>query len=175
MLLHARKIFQGRIVTLTIETVHLPSGSEAELEIVHHPGGAAVVAVDEQKRVCLLRQYRHAAGGWMWELPAGKLEPDEPPEATARRELQEEAGVAALQWRPLGQYVSSPGILTERVHLFLATALQLVAAALEAGEVLEVHWIDLALALQRVHSGEYSDGKTAVGLFRAAAMLAQKC
>lgn len=172
MLLKARKIFQGRIITLNVETVELPDGTRTDLEIVHHPGGAAVVAVDAQNRVCVLRQYRHAAGGWVWELPAGKLEPNEAPELTARRELQEEAGTAALHWRSLGQYVSSPGILTERVHLFLATGLRAVTAEPEAGEVLEVHWVPIAEALQRVHSGEYADGKTGLGLFKAVAVLA---
>lgn len=171
MLLHARKIFQGKIVTLNLETVELPDGTRTELEIVHHPGGAAVVAIDAQQRVCLLRQYRHAAGGWVWELPAGKLEPGEPPESTARRELQEEAGFEGAQWQSLGQYVSSPGILTERVHLFLARQLAPVQIAREQGEVMEVHWVELGEALRRVHSGDINDGKTGLGLFKAAAVL----
>ena len=171
MLLRARKIFQGKIVTLNLETVELPDGTQAELEIVHHPGGAAVVAIDDQRRVCLLRQFRHAVGGWIWELPAGKLEPGEPAESTARRELQEEAGVEARHWQSLGQYVSSPGILTERVHLFLATGLRAVTATPESGEVFEVHWVEFAAALQRVQDGEYNDGKTGLGLCKAAACL----
>ena len=123
-LLHVRNAFKGRVVTLNVETVRLPNGHVAELEIIHHPGGAAAVALDDQGRVCLLRQYRHAAGGWIWELPAGKLEPQEPPLETARRELIEEAGTEALQWQSLGSYVSSPGVFTETVHLFLARGLR---------------------------------------------------
>lgn len=171
MLLHSRKIFQGKIVTLNLEDVQLPDGTHSTLEIVHHPGGAAVVAIDAQRQVCLLRQFRHAVGGWIWELPAGKLEPNEPPELTARRELQEEAGVDAAHWQSLGQYVSSPGILTERVHLFLATQLAPAQLAREQGEVMEVHWVDFDAALRRVHSGDIEDGKTGLGLFKAAEVL----
>ena len=173
MLLGSRTIFSGRIITLNLETVELPDGTRSELEIVHHPGGAAVVAVDAAQRVCVLRQFRHAAGGWVWELPAGKLEPGEPPDITAARELQEEAGVTARRWSALGEYVSSPGILTERVHLFLAMDLQAVSAAPEAGEVFEVHWLPMNEAIDKVHSGEFADGKTGLGLLKAARVLAR--
>src|SRR5204863_877645 len=90
-------VYRGKIVDVYREWVVLPNGREAELEIVRHPGGAAAVALDVEGRVCLLRQYRHAAGGWIWELPAGKLEPNEPPHRTAARELEEEAGRRANQ------------------------------------------------------------------------------
>src|SRR5215472_2764273 len=102
--------FSGRVVSLTTEEVLLPNGHREVLEVVHHPGGAAVVAVDGEGRVCLLRQYRYVADGWVWELPAGKLEPDEPPEHTAQRELIEEAGVSARDWQSLGTCLSSPGV-----------------------------------------------------------------
>ncbi len=101
-----RTVFRGRVITVNVETVRLPNGHVDDLEIIHHPGGAAVVAIDDEQRVCLLRQYRHAIGGWIWELPAGKLEPAEPPLDTARRELIEEAGAAAEDWVSLGDYVS---------------------------------------------------------------------
>ena len=86
-------IYRGKIIQLNLETVALPNGKEIELEIVHHPGGVAVLALDNAGRLCLIRQYRHAAGGWLWEIPAGKLEAGEAPELTAQRELLEEAGV----------------------------------------------------------------------------------
>jgi ADP-ribose pyrophosphatase len=121
MLIASREVFRGRVTRLSVDTVELPNGHRADLEILHHPGGAAVVALDAQQRVCLLRQYRHAVGGYIWELPAGRLEPGEPPLETARRELAEEAGVAADRLSPLGVSVSSPGVFTERIHLFLAT------------------------------------------------------
>src|SRR5579863_10621394 len=104
--------FTGRVVSVTLDEVLLPNGQRELLEVVHHPGGAAAVAIDAQARVCLLRQYRYVADGWLWELPAGKLEPDEPPLVTAQRELVEEAGVSAKLWRPLGTVLSSPGVFS---------------------------------------------------------------
>jgi ADP-ribose pyrophosphatase len=159
--------FRGRIISLTTDEVTLPNGHRAQLEVVHHPGGAVAVAIDAQKRVCLLRQYRYVADGWLWELPAGKLEPDEPPLATAQRELVEEAGVAASQWESLGTYLSSPGIFTEVLHLFMAHDLQPAQLAREQAEVIEVHWVPLAEAYQWALDGRIRDGKTAIGLIRA--------
>ena len=158
--------FRGRVITVNVETVRLPNGRVDDLEIVHHPGGAAAVALDTDGRVCLLRQFRHAAGGFVWELPAGKLEPREPPLETARRELIEEAGVSGSEWFSLGMSLSSPGVFDEVIHLFLATGLKPAAAAPESNEVFEVHWLSLAEACDRVLRGEITDSKTAVGLLR---------
>lgn len=160
-------IYRGKIIEVAVETVKLPNGATAELEIVHHPGGAAALALDEDERVCLLRQYRHAANGWLWELPAGKLSPGEAPEAAARRELQEEAGIRAGEWHSLGLMASSPGVFTEVIHLYLARRLRLGAAAPDAHEVIEVHWMPLAQALAWACSGEIVDAKTLIALFRA--------
>jgi ADP-ribose pyrophosphatase len=171
--LASREVHAGRVTRLTVDRVRLPNGHEAELEILHHPGGAAAVAVDAERRVCLLRQYRHAAGGFVWELPAGRLEPGEPPRETARRELVEEAGIAAHDWHSLGVSLSSPGVFTERIHLFLATGLTPAPTALEAAEVLEVHWLPLDEALARCLDGRIEDSKTCIGLLRAAARLGE--
>lgn len=167
MLIASREVFRGRVTRLSVDTVELPNGHRADLEILHHPGGAAMVALDAQQRVCLLRQYRHAVGGYIWELPAGRLEPGEPPLETARRELAEEAGVAADRITPLGVSVSSPGVFTERIHLFLATGLHAVPSAREAAEVFEVHWMPLDEAVRRCIEGDIDDSKTVVGLLRA--------
>ena len=162
-----RTIFEGRIIRLTLDTVQLPNGATAELEIVHHPGGAAVVALDAGNRVCLLRQYRHAAGGWLWELPAGKLDNAEAPLPCAQRELEEEAGMQAADWQPLGRIVSSPGVFTEVIHLYLACALSAVPTRLEEHEVIEVHWLPWARAQHMAQAGEIEDAKTLAGLLRA--------
>lgn len=156
---------------LGLEEVALPGGRSLALEVVRHPGGAAAAAVDEAGRVCLLRQYRHAAGGWLWEVPAGKLDPGEPPLATARRELEEEAGVRAGSWEPLGSLVTSPGFCDEVIHLFLARDLAPVPARPEAHEVLEVHWVGFAEAVARAARGEIRDAKTVAALFRAREVL----
>ncbi len=163
--------YRGRVVTLTTDEVTLPNGHVATLEVVHHPGGAVAVAVDAQERVCLLRQYRYVAGGWLWELPAGKLEPGEPALATAQRELIEEAGVSARKWRSLGSYLSSPGVFSEVLHLFLATDLQPAATAHEQAEVIEVHWMPFSQAYEWAVDGEIRDGKTALALVRARRLL----
>jgi ADP-ribose pyrophosphatase len=159
--------FRGRIISLTIDEVLLPNGHSASLEVIHHPGGAVAVAIDAQERVCLLKQYRYVADGWLWELPAGKLEPDEPPLLTAQRELEEEAGVSAREWCSLGSYLSSPGIFTEVLHLFLATGVEPAAAAHEQTEVIEVHWVPFGEACEWAENGLIRDGKTAMGLLRA--------
>jgi 8-oxo-dGTP pyrophosphatase MutT (NUDIX family) len=161
-------VFTGRVIQVNIERVQLPNGAVADLEIIHHPGGAAVVALDEANRICLLRQYRHAANGWIWELPAGKIDNREPPLETAQRELEEEAGMRAAQWRNLGDYLSSPGVFTEVVHLFFATGLQPVGQKHEEHEVLEVHWLPFEQVVGMAQSGEVRDGKTLAGLLRAA-------
>lgn len=164
-------VFHGRVIQVNVERVQLPNGSVADLEIIHHPGGAAVVAIDAQQQICLLRQFRHAANGWLWELPAGKIDNREPPLQTAQRELEEEAGATAAHWESLGDVVSSPGVFTEVIHLFLATSLRAVPARPEEHEVLEIHWKPLTEALQMAQSGEIRDGKSLVGIFRAAARL----
>jgi ADP-ribose pyrophosphatase len=159
--------FSGRVISVTTDEVVLPNGHRALLEVVHHPGGAAAVALDEDRRVCLLRQYRYVADGWLWELPAGKLEPDEPPLATAQRELTEEAGVSARHWRTLGTCLSSPGVFSERLHLFLATGIEPASAAHERAEVIEVHWVPFAQACAWAVDGTIADCKSALGLLRA--------
>jgi len=166
-LLSLTPVFRGRVIEVNVERVELPNGTVADLEIIHHPGGAAIVALDEQQNVCLLRQFRHAARGYIWELPAGKIDNREPPLETAQRELEEEAGATAESWESLGAYLSSPGVFTEVIHLYLATGLTRVASRLEAHEVIEVHWKPFAEALRMAQSGEIADGKSLVGIFRA--------
>jgi 8-oxo-dGTP pyrophosphatase MutT (NUDIX family) len=159
--------FRGRVITVTTDDVVLPNGHRATLEVIRHPGGAAVVALDSQRRVCLLKQYRYVADGWIWELPAGKLEPNEPPLETAKRELIEEAGISASHWESLGTALSSPGVLAEVLHLFYATGLEPNTAAHEHSEIIEVHWIPFDEAYEWAMNGQIRDAKTIVALARA--------
>lgn len=163
-----KSIYEGRVVRLGLESLRLPNGKALELEVVRHPGGAAVVALDDGGRVCLLRQYRHAAGGWLWELPAGKLEPGEAAQLTAQRELEEEAGLQAGSWHKLGAFLTTPGFCDEVIHLFLARHLRQIPARPQAHELIEVHWQPLTTALDQVHKGEIRDAKTMLGLLLAA-------
>ncbi len=170
-ILKREPIYRGRVIDLDVETVELPGGSQAELEIIKHPGGAASVALDDQDRVCLLHQFRHAGGGWLWELPAGKLDPGETPQTTATRELAEEAGVSALEWTDLGIMHSSPGVFNEVIHLWLARDLAELQHAHEEHEIIEIHWLPLSQALDWCNDGTITDAKTLVGLYRAGAMI----
>lgn len=163
----ARNVYRGRVLTVNVEAASLPNGKVAQFEIVRHPGGAAVVAIDDHGRVCLLRQYRHAAGAWLWELPAGRLEAGEAPAATAARELEEEAGVRAERWDELGYLLSSPGVCDEAIHLFLARGLTHVEPNTEEHELLEVHWVPFSSACDFAYGDQITDAKTIVALLRA--------
>ena len=173
-ILKREPVFQGQVIDVAIETVELPNGRRVDLEVIHHPGGAATVALDEQERVCMLRQFRHAGGGWLWELPAGKIDPGEEPLNTARRELEEEAGVRATDWRDLGWMHSSPGVFTEVIHLWLARGLEPMAHDHGQDELIEIHWLPLNQALDWCSDGTITDAKTLIGLFRADALLRAK-
>ncbi len=164
-------IYKGDVVDLGIENITLPDGQNLDLEVIRHPGGAAIVAIRPDNHVCLLRQYRHAAGGWLWELPAGKIDPGEDAEQTAVRELGEEAGVTSSQWQLLGSFLSTPGFCDERISLYLVQDLTKIDTQHESGELIEIHWTDFQRALDMIHSGDIVDGKTIIGLLHADAAL----
>lgn len=167
----SKTLFQGRIISLDVEQVKLPNGVHCDMEIVRHPGGAAVVAIDKKQRICLLKQFRYACNAWVWEIPAGKIDNQEEPLLTAKRELQEEAGRTAGKWRSLGQMISSPGVFTEVVHCFLATELSVCETGHEAEELIEIHWVPFEEAIEWAIDSRISDAKSVIGLFRAQAHL----
>ncbi len=166
-------IYKGRIVDLCVERVTLPNGAVVDLELMRHPGAAAVAAVDDAGRVTLIRQYRHAAGGYIWELPAGVLHgPAEQPATCAARELREEVGLEAGEVLPLGTILTTPGFCDERIHLFLARGLRETESAHDADEVIaEIRRIPLSDALAMIRQGEIVDAKTIAGLHLAGAAL----
>lgn len=168
-------VFEGRIVQVHTQTIKLPNGHPLDLEIVEHPGGAAVVAVNHKQEICLLRQYRAVFEDWFLELPAGKRDNAEPPLDTARRELQEEAGVVAAEWTQLGDMASSPGVFTERVYLYMARNLSLGDATLGDDEVVsETLWVPLTQACEWAYEGRISDAKSVIAILRADHVLQEK-
>jgi ADP-ribose pyrophosphatase len=169
MLTSSRRVYTGRIINLDIDTVTFPNGSSGELEMIRHPGACAVVPFLEDPGapdplVVLIRQFRHAADGYVWEVPAGRLDPGETPAQCARRELEEEAGLSAGGLRPLTTIYTTPGFTDERIHLFLAHDLMPVASRPEADEFVEVHRLRWSAVLSLIASGGIVDGKTLVCL-----------
>ncbi len=162
-----RDIFKGRIVHLTTEQVRLPNGHEMELEVVRHPGASAIVPLTAAGEIILIRQYRHAVGGFIYEIPAGKLDAGEPPEACAARELTEEAGVVAGRWTRLGSIVTTPGFTDEVIHLFLAEELAPAATAHETDEVITLLRRPMDECLAMIARGELTDAKSICALFMA--------
>jgi ADP-ribose pyrophosphatase len=150
------------------ERVRLPGGREAELDIVRHPGASAVVPFLSDDEVLLIRQYRHAAGGTILEVPAGKLDPGDTPESCAARELEEEAGQRAGRLEKLGWIFTTPGFTDEVIHLFAAYDLTEVPTRHEADEVIELAPMPFAEALELVWRGELTDAKSALALLHAA-------
>jgi 8-oxo-dGTP pyrophosphatase MutT (NUDIX family) len=163
----SKPIHQGGVVTISCETLRYANGREHTLDFVRHPGAAAVVAVDDENRVCVVRQYRHGIGDFLWEIPAGKLDPGEAPAACAVRELAEETGVSATLWTAMGVFLPAPGLFTEVIHLYLARGLHLGVAAPDVDEELELQWLPFDDAVDKVRRGEWNDGKTALALMRA--------
>jgi ADP-ribose pyrophosphatase len=159
--------FKGRVIDVSSERLKYSNGREYDIDFVRHPGAAAVVALDAEERLCVVRQYRHGIADFLWEIPAGKLDRGEAPELCAVRELTEETGVTARRWSSLGLYLPAPGIFTEVIHLFLAQELELGTARPDADEELEIDWLPFAEALERVVLGDWNDGKTALALLRA--------
>lgn len=170
----SQPVYKGRIVDLRLEDVTLPNGATVTLEMIRHPGAAAVVALDEHSHVTLIHQYRHAAGGFLWEIPAGTLEPGEAPAACALRELREEAGLVAGELTPLGSILTVPGFCDERIHLFLARQLTSAAQQLDHDEVLTVAHVALPRAMAMIRSGEIQDAKTIAGLHQATEFLREQ-
>lgn len=159
-----RNIYRGRVLTLNVETVELPNGATAELEIVRHPGAAAVVPMKPDGSVILIRQFRHAAGGFIYEIPAGKLNPGEDPRTCAARELEEEIGLRAGSLELLTSIFTAPGFTDEVIHVFLGTGLAPGRQQLDRDEVLEVVEMPLDKAVALVRDRTITDAKTIVGL-----------
>lgn len=171
--LDSRRVHSGRIVHLDVDTVRFPNGSTGTIELFRHPGASAVVPflsdpAGEDPQLLLIRQYRYAAGGYLWEIPAGRLDPGENPAVCAARELEEETGCTAERVERLTTILTTPGFCDEQIHLFIATGLTRGEHRREADEFLEVETVPLSRALAMIERGEIRDSKTVCGLLYAA-------
>ena len=168
-LVSTSRLHSGRVVNLDLDTVRFPDDSIGQLEMLRHPGAAAVVPFLDppgggDPRVVLIRQFRHAADGYIWEVPAGRLDSGEAPEACAARELEEETGMRARRLERLTTIYTTPGFTDERIHLFLADGLEPGAEHREADEFMELHTLRWSQVLEMIERGEVTDGKTLVSL-----------
>lgn len=163
-LISTQEIFKGRIIKVQVDTVRLPDGNTAQREVVKHPGAVVVLPLTDKKEVVLVRQYRHATGEIMLELPAGKIDPGEEPLVCARRELEEETGYQAGEMKLLTSFYTSPGFCDELIYLFLARGLASGKACPDEGEFIDELTIPLDQAVRMVENGEIKDAKTGFGL-----------
>ena len=159
-----KPIYKGKIIDLSVETVTLPNGATADLEVITHPGAAAVVPMKDDRTVVMIRQYRHAVGGFIYEIPAGKLHPGEDPRECAVREIEEETGYKVGRLEPLLSFLTTPGFTNEIIHIFVGTELSPGRQNLGADEVLEIIEMPLDQAIARINDGVIQDAKTIIGL-----------
>jgi len=164
-------IHQGKVFELIRENVTLENGTTTDVEFIEHPGATAVIPFLDDKRIVLLKQYRHALKKYIWEVPAGTRDPREEIISCAKRELIEETGYSAGQWHRLGEITPVPGYSNERIHIFLATGLQPADQNLDADEVIEVQAVDFLKAIEMIGDGEIQDAKSIAGLFLASRWL----
>ena len=170
---HKEIIRHGRVFDITLENVSLPNGARIDMEVIRHPGAAAIAALTDQREILMLRQYRHAVGTYWWEIPAGTFNGREDPLACAQRELAEETGYSARRWEPLGAVTPVPGYSDERIHIFLAKELDRSAPHLDFDEIIEVHPLPLDQVVKMIVEGGIEDAKTITAVFRVLHKLGQ--
>jgi 8-oxo-dGTP pyrophosphatase MutT (NUDIX family) len=164
-------VHRGKVFTLVRENVTLENGTTTDVEFIEHPGATAIIPFIDDTRVVLLKQYRHALKRYIWEIPAGTLDPQEEVISCAKRELIEETGYSADRWHRLGEITPLPGYSDERIHVFLATELQPAEQHLDEDEVIQVQEVEFLKALEMIANGEIKDAKSIAGLFLASAWL----
>jgi len=175
----SKRVYTGKVISLDVDTVRFPDGSIGQLEMIRHPGASAVVPFlrarrGEDPQVLMIRQYRYAVDGYMYEIPAGRLDEGESPRDCAIRELKEETGCTAELMEPLLTMYTTPGFTDEKIHLFMATGLVAGETKHEADEFLDLHPMRLSRALEMVEAGGIQDAKTALGLLFAAGFRASR-
>jgi ADP-ribose pyrophosphatase len=153
-------VHQGKVFTLYRENITLPNTVNIDLDVIRHPGAVAILAMDTDNQLILIRQYRHALDGFIWEIPAGTLDPGEAHHICARREFAEETGLSAQNWQKIGEITPVPGYANERIHVFLATGLTKIDMTPEADEIISVHRKPISEVMDMVYSGKIQDAKT---------------
>jgi len=161
---NVKNIYKGKVVVLNVDRVTLPNGATVDLEVIRHPGAAAIVPMKDDETVILIRQFRHAAGGFIYEIPAGKLNPGEDPRDCAARELEEEIGYRASSFELLTSIFTAPGFADEVIHIYKGTGLTKGRQKLDHDEVLNVVELPIEKAIAQIQDGTIRDGKTIVGL-----------
>ncbi len=157
-------VYKGKIIDLSVETVTLPNGATADLEVITHPGAAAVVPMKDDRTVIMVRQYRHAVRRFIYEIPAGKLHAGENPRDCAAREMEEETGYRVGRLEPLLSFLTTPGFTNEIIHIFVGRDLSPGTQNLGADEVLEIIEMPLDQAVAHINDGVIQDAKTIIGL-----------
>ncbi|MGH7650688.1 MAG: NUDIX hydrolase [Gemmatimonadaceae bacterium] len=175
----SKRVYTGKVISLDVDTVEFPDGSVGELEMVRHPGASAVVPfltdlARDDPQILLIRQFRYAAEGYIYEIPAGRLNSGEAPQACAVRELKEETGCSAGKMEYLFSMFTTPGFTDEKIHVFMATGLVSGETKHEADEFLELQPMLLSRALEMIEAGEIEDAKTALGVLFAAGFRASR-
>lgn len=160
-------VHQGRVFTLHRDRITLPNGVTTTLDVIRHPGAAAIVPLTSRETVLLIRQYRYAIDAHIWEIPAGTMETGESPLACARRELIEEIGMSARSWHKLGAIAPLPAYSDETIHLYRAEDLQPAEQHLDPDEIIEIHEFRFGEALEMIRTGRIRDAKTISGLMMA--------
>ena len=166
-----RQVMKLGVVDFGVEQASLPNGVNLELAVIRHPGASAIVAIDDNGEIAMLSQYRHAIGGYLWEIPAGVRNSGETPIQCAQRELSEEAALAARRWDHLGTIVTIPSFCDERIDLYLARELSYAAGTLDVDEVIRVEKVTLDRAMAMIRGGEIIDAKTIAALYRTRDLL----
>lgn len=160
----SRLILKGRVFNLFRDNITLVNGVTVDLDVIRHPGAAAIVAMDHDQNVILIKQYRYAVDDFIWEIPAGTLNANESALSCARRELTEETGFSAKAWEKLSKLIPVPGYSDEQITIFLATDLRPAEQKLDQDEILNIHKIPWREALEMIHNGQIQDAKSISGL-----------